>query len=460
MVKFLDQAGLVALWAKIKALIGNGALKVSSNSGSATTATTTNEKTDKTLQIKGDGTWISGAVSGSNGAAVVTLSHGAASTGSALSTSTSSTDNYSGSEIEVVKTVTASADSKGHITGVAITKQKVPGKATDTTFGTVKVSNVKSSAVNLAPNGIATDRNYGVQIDSDGLAFVTVPWTDSQNVGDDTLKISGDTGPSVSVFSANSNRGSDRSIEFRGGTNINTESTYESNNPSNPIPPKIIINHEAISTTTSDNAINGVFPANIANNINVITGVELTMNNGHVTNIKEKKTTLNLATQVAAGLMSAADKEALDNLNNTIATALTSAITPSGTKTASEFAALVALANNTILSSTNLGNLYTISTPLVIGPAQSGDTTFTNAYTYFVEGASLTQNGSVRYEIPAGTNLLIVNTGTAQNPSYKIDIMGTYDNTYWSVNSLKAIPVDSDDSDYEIGDQTIESICV
>jgi hypothetical protein len=114
---------------------GNKALKVASGSGTATTAITMNEgSADKTLTITGDGTWITGAVSGSTGAATVTLSHGTPSTGSALTTSNGTASAYAlNTEYTVVTGVTVSADSKGHITGVTTTRQKI--KDTNTTVG-------------------------------------------------------------------------------------------------------------------------------------------------------------------------------------------------------------------------------------------------------------------------------------------------------------------------------------
>ena len=112
---------------------GDKALKIASNSGTAKTAITTNEgSADKTLTVEGDGIWITGAVSGTDGAATVTLSHGNPSTGSALTTSNGTAAAYAlNTEYEVVTSITVSADSKGHITGVSTTRQKI--KDTNTT---------------------------------------------------------------------------------------------------------------------------------------------------------------------------------------------------------------------------------------------------------------------------------------------------------------------------------------
>lgn len=109
------------------------ALKVASNSGTATNAITMNSSADRTLTVKGDGTYITGAVSGSANAAVVTLSHADAGSGSALTTSTGTAGSYAlNTEYTVVTGVTISADAKGHITGVSTTTQKI--KDTNTTY--------------------------------------------------------------------------------------------------------------------------------------------------------------------------------------------------------------------------------------------------------------------------------------------------------------------------------------
>lgn len=117
--------------------VGNKALKVSSNSGTATQAITTNESSsDRTLKIAGDGTYITGAVSGSSNAAVVTLSH-ANPTADANSELTASISGTAGTyakdtEYTVLTGVKAQRDAKGHITGLTYTAQKI--KDTNNTY--------------------------------------------------------------------------------------------------------------------------------------------------------------------------------------------------------------------------------------------------------------------------------------------------------------------------------------
>lgn len=50
-------------------------------------------------------------------------------------------------------------------------------KATTSTIGGIKAANVRSSAVTTTQG--STDHLYGVEVDSNGKAFVNVPWTDT-----------------------------------------------------------------------------------------------------------------------------------------------------------------------------------------------------------------------------------------------------------------------------------------
>lgn len=560
--KFLDQAGLVALWAKIKALIntvsnsiGNGALKVSSNSGTATQATTMNEASDKTLQIKGDGTWITGAVSGSANAAAITLSHGGPSTGSALTTSngTASAVPNAGTEVTVLTGVTASADSKGHITGVSTTRQKIKTpnngelsintkvgstttevadftadqaendsitfeQGTNVTL-TPDTTNKKITVAHATPSGASAqstavfkklkwdsqghiigtadvtnsdlpvpvnDGTFSVktkvgtaaavtaadftanQSGADDITFIQgkniVLTTDTTNrtititasdapeqvaPNDATLTVNGDTG-SQAAFSADEESAKDLSIvgdtTFIGtAVTSGTDETIVTVSHKNPTGGSVIT--EPTTTPTTYNAANSAHK--------LLSGFALTANNGHVTAVTPTYMRIENATESMPGLMSAADKAALNGMQKAIATALTSAITPKGSITAADLNSQ----KSTLLTSTGLGDLYQLSSPLVIGPAQSGDTA--GSYIDFVEGGSLTQNNTVRHEIPAGSYVMVVNTGTESNPNYKFDIVsGLYDSSFLN----RAIPVDTSDPDYDgpntTEDPTVDSICV
>ena len=47
------------------------------------------------------------------------------------------------------------------------------------TYGLVKVAGVRNTAINTVQGAEQSDRNYGVELDSEGKAFVNVPWTDT-----------------------------------------------------------------------------------------------------------------------------------------------------------------------------------------------------------------------------------------------------------------------------------------
>lgn len=144
--------------------VGNKALKVSSDSGTATQAITMNESSaDKTLQIKGDGTYLEGAVSGSAGAPVVTISHKdpVAANDSELTAAISGTAGaYAlNTEYTVLTGVKAQRDAKGHVTGLTYTAQKVKDTNVDT--------KVTSVANHYAPSA---DENSELTASIDGTA--------------------------------------------------------------------------------------------------------------------------------------------------------------------------------------------------------------------------------------------------------------------------------------------------
>lgn len=542
--KFLDQAGLVALWAKIKALFGNGALKISSNSGTTTQATTMNESLDKTLQINGDGTWISGAVSGSAGSAVVTLSHGGPSTGSALTTSngTASAVPNAGTEVTVLTGVTASADSKGHITGVSTTRQKIKtpnngelsintkvGNTTtevadftadqadndsitfeqgtnvtltpDTTNKKITVAHATPSGASAQSTAVLKKLKWDSQghiigteniSDSDvginngtfsvktkvgtAAAVTAADFTANQAGADDVTFIQGanvtlvtDTTNRTITINADATDPNDATLTVKGNTGIQVAfSADESTNKDLAINGDNTLIETAVTSATDEtivtishktptNGSGSTFSQDSATasayspSANILTDLSIKTNKGHITQITPTYAKIGNATTSTPGLMSAADKAALDGMQQTISTALTSAITPKGSISATD------IANQYLsyLTSSHVGDLYQLSTPLVIGEAQSGDTSI--YYGEFAEGENITDSGAKRVEFPAGSYIMVVNTGTASHPVYKFDaVSGLYDFTQY----LKAIPVNTSDSDYENGDDTIDSICV
>lgn len=520
--RFLDQAGLIALWGKIKdyiadyhsnhlPTIGNKALKFKTNNSLATVVTMNEDTNDKTLEINGDSTWItSGALDLTTSNTVkATFSHAAPDSSSMSSrTYTSSTGNYAfGTEYTVIASAALDADDKGHVNigtsstnpGLTLTKQKIKDtnraikvdgseklasnvntavdfvdgtgtdavwtstgskiqynikEATASVLGGVKITNKDSnltlSSSNASLDGSTTDRYYGVQVDNNGVAFVNVPWPNQVSALNAKLKVAADSGTAAQIFSANAEN--DSTVTIAGGTNLNTSVNGTT----------LTVNHDTMNSNSSPMATAvvssgaGANTSSVSTGCNVLSGVSLAHTNGHITGVTSTYTTLTAATQSSAGLMSAADKTAIDNLSQTIATALTSAITPKGSITAEDLVAALENQDNNPLSQSHIGYLYNLSTPLVIGNTITGDTS--TFYSNFVEGGNLTANGSDRFVIQAGQNLLVVNTGTAQNPSYKFDIIsGMMDlSGYVEKSDIGRIFLNAEDSGVTYSSSNIE----
>ena len=75
--------------------------------------------------------------------------------------------------------------------------------ATANSVGVIKAAAVRTSAITTKQGGTTSDRYYGVELDSNGKAFVNVPWTDNNTT------YSAGTGLSLSgtTFSANTSLG-------------------------------------------------------------------------------------------------------------------------------------------------------------------------------------------------------------------------------------------------------------
>ena len=117
--------------------VGSKVLKVASNTGTATQAINVNESSaDRTLTISGDGTYITGAVSGSANAATVTLSHANPTANNDSSLNASASGATAAWSIDVVKGVTIQRDAKGHVTGLSVTSGKIPAAPTSVTTAT------------------------------------------------------------------------------------------------------------------------------------------------------------------------------------------------------------------------------------------------------------------------------------------------------------------------------------
>jgi len=101
-----------------------------------------------------------------------------------------------GNNIEVglnngVLTISSSYVNTTYSAGVGLDLQDTTfllKKASVDEIGGIKVASIKSSAVTTETITNAVGRNYGIEIDSSGKAFVNVPWQDT-NIRD--IKIAG-----------------------------------------------------------------------------------------------------------------------------------------------------------------------------------------------------------------------------------------------------------------------------
>lgn len=86
--------------------------------------------------------------------------------------------------------------------------------ATTTNLGTVKAAGVRTSAITTTQGGTTANRYYGVEIDSNGKAFVNVPWADAVTPGNGALKIQVGSAAVRSVFTANQATGTDSTVKL------------------------------------------------------------------------------------------------------------------------------------------------------------------------------------------------------------------------------------------------------
>ena len=153
--------------------------------------------------------------------------------------------------------------------GTFLSKLKDGGyKASTSEFGAFKAAGVRSSAIS-STTGTTSGRYYGVEIDSNGKAFVNVPWTDTNT--DTSTTLTGHYTPSENTGST---------LSAAGGTLTDI--------------------------------------ANSSSGVQVVTGLKRDAK-GHVVGVnsvalKSTNTTYSAATTGAAGLMSAADKTKLDGI--------------------------------------------------------------------------------------------------------------------------------------------------
>ena len=457
MAKFLDQAGLAYFWGKIKSYVGNGSLTLKANNVSVTTFTANQATaTSSTLNIKsGDDIAISAVANSSE----FTIAHGNTGTGSADSTK---------------KIRKFSYNAQGHVNGVEdITNADLPVPVNDAEFQIrTKVGNTETEVADFTANQ-SGDVDSVTFVQGDNITLtpnasnqtITISAAGAAAPGDKKLTVSPTSGGTKTQVITMNEGSNDKNLAIVGGTDLTSAVTTGTNEVT------VTINHDTFSTTDTTNS------ATVNNYVaegQLVEKIAFTVSNGHVTAINPTYRKINYATESTSGLMSAEDKKTLNQINQTIANALTSAITPKGGITPYELQQAVS-AQETILSAAHVGDLYRLideddttdpnyGKPLAIGNTQSNDIAIT--YNNFVEGSSMTNNGTQRHEFPAGTYVMVVNTGTAQNPVYKLDaVSGLYDmSNYWTNDDLKPIPLNTSDSNYDgpttTADPTIDSICV
>lgn len=112
--------------------VGDRHLLLTSNNGSLLKIISVNEdSSDRTFQVKGDNTYLTGTTSGSDDAAVVTISHkdpvavANKELTASLPSGTSAGSYAVDTTYTVLTGVKAQRDAKGHVTGLTCTKQKI-----------------------------------------------------------------------------------------------------------------------------------------------------------------------------------------------------------------------------------------------------------------------------------------------------------------------------------------------
>lgn len=100
-----------------------------------------------------------------------------------------------------VNTVVTSGNSQGATVSLV--------KATTSTFGGIKAAGTRTSAITTTQGSTTTNRYYGVEVDSNGKAFVNVPW---ETPGNGSLKFQVNSNGVKQAFTANQATGTDTTI--------------------------------------------------------------------------------------------------------------------------------------------------------------------------------------------------------------------------------------------------------
>ena len=220
--------------------VGSNLLKLSDGTNTKTAIGVNENSSDRTVTFSGD-TWVTPTVGGDDNAATVSFAHGGPGTGTDLAATNTDTTTYTnGGEYTVVTGVTITKDSKGHVTGLKETRQKI-----------------KSSIATPAAPGAGVLQ----VVANSGTSGVATPFT--ANVGSNTI-----------------------GLNFINGTHTTAVVTAVSGKA-----PTITFNHNSAGTGTDLAATNtDTTTYTNGSTYDVVTGVTITKDSlGHVTGIKETR---------------------------------------------------------------------------------------------------------------------------------------------------------------------------
>ena len=231
---------------------GKGAVTIKSNGNNATTiigpnngiinlpANSTSDKVLLQQETKGTSSWISYDTSASNGSIVQRTSSGDIYTKKLFVDATSSAStsltkaaniNDSGQLTRVdlttdspvastgdnppfIKSVSQAASGK-----ISATIERIPNASTSA-GGVIKVHGVKTTKVTVNSSTSTSGRYYPVELNTDGKAFVNVPWTDTTYSGEKGISLSGSKIGHTNAITAGTAEGSAGTLGFSGSFTI------------------------------------------------------------------------------------------------------------------------------------------------------------------------------------------------------------------------------------------------
>lgn len=231
---------------------GKGAVTIKSNGNNATTiigpnngtvnlpANSTSDKVLLQQETKGTSSWISYDTSASNGSIVQRTSSGDIYTKKLFVDATSSAStsltkaaniNDSGQLTRVdlttdspvastgdnppfIKSVSQAASGK-----ISATIERIPNASTSA-GGVIKVHGVKTTKVTVNSSTSTSGRYYPIELNTDGKAFVNVPWTDTTYSGEKGISLSGSKFGHTNAITAGTAEGSAGTLGFSGSFTI------------------------------------------------------------------------------------------------------------------------------------------------------------------------------------------------------------------------------------------------